>query len=65
MKRKVFINDVPNVTMYSSESGTNSNNCAEGCTGCNNGGTVVGVVAVAVVAVAVLASEPGPPSEII
>lgn len=37
MNRKVFFNDVPNVTMYATEGGTNNNNCAIGCGGCNEG----------------------------
>lgn len=37
MKRKVYLNEVPNVQMYASEGGSNSGNCASGC---GSGGTV-------------------------
>ena len=34
MKRRVFLNDIPNVNLYASEGGNNTGNCADGCTGC-------------------------------
>ena len=42
MRRQVYLNETEYVQLYASEgsAGTNSNNCAEGCGGCNSSGGV-------------------------
>lgn len=61
MKRKVFLNDVPNVHMYAFEgSGSNSGNCSMSCGGvCHGGGDSGGDdwVIAAVETAATVASE--------
>ena len=63
MKRRIFLNDAPNVKMYSSESGSNTGNCASGCNGTCGGGDIgvtVGVTVVVTVGVTVaLLADPG------
>lgn len=50
MKRRVFLNDVPNVHMYASEGGSNTGNCATACGGsCGGGGDMMATIGVAVV----------------
>ncbi len=39
MKRRTYINDMPNVNLYASEGGSNTGNCASGCTNCSSGGS--------------------------
>lgn len=40
MKRQVYLNDVPYIQMYSSESGSNTGNCSTNCSSCGGSGNV-------------------------
>lgn len=71
MKRKIHLNEVPNVNLYSNEGTTNPNNCATGCSGCNTSGgddvkssAVVAAVITATAIIIAAASNPEPPVKI-
>ena len=64
LRRRVYLNDAPDVNLYSTEGGTNPGNCATGCTNCTSGGgggfgptvAAAGITATAIFVVATLGS---------
>lgn len=61
MKRRVFLNNAPNVHMYASEGGSNTGNCATACSGpCSGGGDSLGTLAVDVLGGVVITTIQNP-----